>query len=348
VPQSWLARVCNPCRWAHENRQAIRRTATAPTSYRPTLPHPQSAVDESVRCVFINFLEPLESGLLTHLTRLTRLCTRRRVRLPNDPAALPSAGASLRVLELAHDGYGGHRAAVEALLPVAAGLEALDVGESSLTPAEAARLAAVLPRDIPRLHIATWGQRAWSALPITSLELRDMPADLALVAGASRLERLSLETISDADPTALAAALQALPRLQVLRLGGGLHRAFEPAPLPEGGPAAPLAAVPAGAGAGDAPPTAKAVGAFVAAVAGLPSLRELGLAGFHIGREAKAALLQAAPRLSALRLAVCGLGDRKVAALAAQLREAAGRGTLPLLEVDAWSPRCWLEPVVFD
>jgi hypothetical protein len=285
----------------------------------------------------------LERGLVTHLTRLTRLCARRELALSNDPDVLPSAGASLRVLELAYDGDERGQAAVEALLPVAAGLVALDIGESFLTPADAARLAAVLPRDIPRLHIATWDQSMWSVLPTTHLELEVLPADLTLLAGASRLERLSVKEIPVADPAALAAALQALPRLRSLDLGDDCHRAFTPAPpLPAGHPAAPVAAAPAGGGAGNAPPTAEAIGAFVAAVAGLPSLRELSLAGFRIGRRAKAALLQAAPRLSALRLVVRGLPTRPVdgkavAELAAQLRAAAGPGALSL-EVRAWHP----------
>jgi hypothetical protein len=47
-----------------------------------------------------------------------------------------------------------------------------------------------------------------------------------------------------------------------------------------------------------------------------------------VGGEAKAALLEAAPRLSALRLVACGLGAEEAAGLAAQLRAAAGRGAL--------------------
>jgi hypothetical protein len=270
--------------------------------------------------------------LLTHLTRLTRLCTRMDLVLPNDPAALPSAGGSLRVLELACDGDEEREASLEALLPVAAGLEALDVGRSYLDAADAVRLAAALPRDIARLRVRTDDARVWSALPLTHLELRDLPDDLALLAGASRLEWLSVWTVSGAEPAALAAALQALPRLRVLQLGSKYERAFEPT-ASSAHSAALAAAAPTGADAGDAP--AEAVDAFVAAVAGLPSLRELTLTGFHVGDEAKAALLEAVPRLSALRLSACGLSDEAVAALAAQLRAAVGCGPTSL-EVCAW------------
>jgi hypothetical protein len=277
---------------------------------------------------------PIEPGLLTHLTRLTRLCTRRDLQLPNDPAALPSAGASLRVLELASDLDDERGLCVEALLPVAAGLEALDIGEARLTAADAARLAAALPREIARLRIASTSRRdsacVWAALPLTHLELYSPPADLALLAGASRLELLSVSTVSGAEPAALAAALQALPRLRALQLGSEYLRAFEPPPTAHY--AAPVATAPAGTGAQDAaPPTAEAVDAFVAAVAGLPFLRELSLTGFHVGDEAKAALLKAAPRLSSLRLFAC-LSDEAAAGLAAQLRAAGGRCALSLEE----------------
>jgi hypothetical protein len=48
----------------------------------------------------------LTPGLLTHLTRLTRLCTpfyrdSAAIAVPNDADALPSTGGSLRALELA-------------------------------------------------------------------------------------------------------------------------------------------------------------------------------------------------------------------------------------------------------
>jgi hypothetical protein len=264
----------------------------------------------------------LERGLLTHLTRLTRFCTLPRVLLTNDPAVLPSAGASLRVLELACDGNEEDKASIAALLPVAPGLEALDVGASRLTAADAARLAAALPRDIARLRVATVHERVWAALPITILELQDLPADLALLAGASRLERLSVSTISGVEPAALVAALQALTRLRALHLGDYFwgRRAFEPRKRSRGNAAAPAAA----AAAAHAPPTADAVDAFVAAAAALPSMRELSLDGFYVGGKAKVALLQAAPRLSALRLSACGLRAAAAAALAAQLRAAAG------------------------
>jgi hypothetical protein len=267
----------------------------------------------------------LEPGLLTHLTRLTRLCTRPDLMLPNDPDALPSAGSSLRVLVLACDATSaGHepRPCIEALLPVAAGLDALDVAEWHLTPGDAARLAAALPRDIAQLRIKADDPSLWAALPLTGLTLEFLPADLALLAGPPRLWQLSVSIVEGVDPAALAAALQALPRLRALQLGDGWHRPFQPFAW--------------GADAGAAaPPTAEAVDAFVAAVAGLPSLRELSLEGFHIGRKAKAALLQAAPRLSALRLAVSGTTNEAAAALAAQMRAAAGRGALSLA-VRAW------------
>jgi hypothetical protein len=260
--------------------------------------------------------------LLTHLTRLTRLST--PVVLSDDPAVLPSAGASLRVLELVRDRLYDHDACIEALLPVAAGLKALDINNARFTAADAARLAAALPRDIARLRVGTSDERVWSALPVTVLELHSPPADLARLARASRLERLSVSTVSGAEPAALAAALQALPCLQALDIGDGRSFAFKLS-------AAPVAAAPAGAGARDAPPlAADAVDAFVAAVAGLPSLRELGLKGVYIGSKAKAALLQAAPRLSALRLSVCNLSDDAAAGLEAQLRAAAGRSPLSL------------------
>jgi hypothetical protein len=278
-------------------------------------------------------------GLLTHLTRLTRLCTRPDVLLANDPAALPTAGGSLRVLELAGDAAAGYypdprpRACVDALLPVAAGLEALDLGDSSLTGADVARLAAALPRDIARLRIKASDELAWSALPVTSLDLDHPPADLALLAAAApRLERLSLGRVAGVEPAALAAALEALPRLRALQLGNDWHRAFEPV-VP-----ARAAAPEAAAARAAPPPPAEAVDAFVAAVAGLPSLRELSLTAFDFGRKAQAALLEAAPRLSALRLAICGASAEEAAALAARLREAAGSGVLSL-EVRKWQRR---------
>jgi hypothetical protein len=282
----------------------------------------------------------MEAGMLTHLTRLTRLRTRRDLQLPNDPAALPSAGGSLRALELDSDAAGydsdlNPRACVEALLRVAPGLEALEINDSSLNPADAARLAAALPRDIARLRIKTNDARVWSALPVTHLELEGQPPeDLALLAAATRLERLSLSSLVGVEPAALAAALQAMPRLRELQLGNDWQRAFEPVPPLPAYMAAPVAAAPAGV----AVPTPEAVDAFVAAVAGLPSLQELSLTGFHISGEAKAALVEAAPRLSALRLLVCGLSADAASALAAQLRAAAGRGGLSL-EVRAWGPR---------
>jgi hypothetical protein len=264
----------------------------------------------------------LKPGLLTHLTRLTRFCTSRSdARLPNDPAALPSAGGSLRALELDCDYEesiaAGPRVILDALLPVAAGLESLDIADSRITPADAVRLAAALPRDMARLHIGTWSESsAWAALPMTtSLDIRRPPADLALLAGATRLERLTVGIVQGAAPDACAAALQALPRLRVLQLGTQYARAFRKGP-PSGGSAA---AAPSGAEASDA---------FVAAAARLPSLQYLGLSGFHVGYQAEAALLEAAPRLSALRLEACGLSAEAAAGLAAQLRAAAGRGPL--------------------
>jgi hypothetical protein len=267
--------------------------------------------------------------MLTHLTRLTRLCISSFesceddavIQVPNDPAALPSAGHSLRVLELARDyeweGHQHERGSIEALLPLAAGLESLVIRDSRLSPAAAARLAAALPRDMARLHIGPRrGSRAWAALPVTSLLLDRPPADLALLAGAARLERLIVESVSGTKPAALAAALQALPRLRVLQLGTIDCRAFNLGATSGGGAAAP----PDGA--------AKASDAFVAAAARLPSLQYLSLAGFYLGRRAKAALLEAAPRLSALRLWACGLSDEAAPRLSAQLRAAAGRGPL--------------------
>jgi hypothetical protein len=132
----------------------------------------------------------MSPGLLTHLTRLTRLCIRpyassehNAIRVPNDPAALPSAGGSLRVLELARD-YAGRssrdpRVCIEALLPCA-GLKSLRIGKSRMGVADAARLAAALPR----------------------------------------LERLVVDRVEGAPPAALAAALRALPRLTTLQLNG--------------------------------------------------------------------------------------------------------------------------------
>jgi hypothetical protein len=277
----------------------------------------------------------IQPGLLTHLTRLTRLCTRPDVVLTNDPAVLPTAGSSLRVLELAcdtadyaagNDFNHNPRACMEALLPVAAGLEALDICESRLTPADAVRLAAALPQGIARLRINTDVDRVWSALPITSLKLGFVPDDLTLLAGAPRLGQLSVSSLVGVEPVALAAALQAMPRLRMLQLGDGWRRAFEEWSLfpPDAGEAPP--------------PTADAIDAFVAAVASLPHLLELTLAGFHIGSKAKAALLEAASRLSALRLAVCGLSGEATAGLGAQLRAAAGNGSLSL-EVRAWVNR---------
>jgi hypothetical protein len=268
---------------------------------------------------------PLERGLLAHLTRLTRFCTLPRAVLPNDPDVLPRAGATLRVLELACDRDKGGKASIEALLPVAAGLEALDVGDSRLTAVDAARLAAALPRDIARLRVVTIHERVWSALPITSLELKHPPDDLALLAGASRLERLSMSTVSGVDPAALAAALQALPRLRALQLGDWGRRAFDPRGRSTGDAAAPAAAA-----AAHAPPTDDAVDAFVAAAAALPSMRDLCLNGFYVGGKAKAALLDAAPRLLSLSLSAYGLSAREAAALTAQLRAAAGRDALYL------------------
>jgi hypothetical protein len=281
--------------------------------------------------------------MLTHLTRLTRLCTKRDVRLPDDPDVLPTAGGSLKVLQLATDltGYNDFsdpQACVEALLPVAAaGLEALDIAYSCLTPTEAARLAAALPRDIALLHVG-WNKGAWAALPVTSLELYRPPAaDLALLAAASRLERLSLTTLSGVDLAALAAALQALPRLRVLQLGDAYK--YNRRPLFADGAAATAAAAPDdGSDAEEGvPPPVDACDAFVAAVvAGLPNLRELSLRGVYVAGEAEAALLQAAPRLSALVLWVCGLSADAAAGLAARLRAAAGRGALSL-DVREWT-----------
>jgi hypothetical protein len=258
----------------------------------------------------------LQPGLLTHLTRLTRLCICGQLRLPNDPAALPSAGGGLRVLELPRLSLCDPTwAPIEALLPVAAGLEALDINDLWLTPADAARLAAALPRGIARLHFAPrifrqpGADGAWAALPVTSLELERPPADLSLLAGASRLERLSVDMVSRASAAALVAALRALPRLRVLQLGMDFGHLF----------------------AGDQQARAPgAFDAFVAAAVGLRSLRELRVSGCPLGGNAKSALVEAAPRLSALRLAHCGLSDGEAAGLAARLRAAAGRNALSL------------------
>jgi hypothetical protein len=207
------------------------------------------------------------------------------------------------------------RAPILALLPVAAGLEWLKIGDSRLKPADVARLAAALPRDIGWLHIGpTWDDFGWAALPATSLVLPRAPADHTLLAGATRLERLTVRDISAAAPAALAAALQALPRLRTLELGTSYYRPF--CAPPTGGPAAPS---------GDIP---EASDAFVAAVARLPSLQYLELAGFCIGDEADAALMAAAPRLSWLHLEACGLSAEAAAGLEARLRAAAGRGPM--------------------
>jgi hypothetical protein len=158
-----------------------------------------------------------------------------------------------------------------------------------------------------RLHIRPMNEHAtaWAVLPVTSLDLLHLPADLAPLARASRLERLSVHSASGAVPAALAAALQALPRLRVLQLGNKRERAFS---------------------------RHKASDAFVAAAARLPSLQHLSLAGFSLGAKAKAALLAVAPRLSALRLEACGLSAEAAAGLAAQLRAAAGRGALSTVQ----------------
>jgi hypothetical protein len=262
----------------------------------------------------------IEPGLLTHLTRLTCLRIRGDVCLPNDPAALPSAGGSLRVLELARDFEDENRAdppaSLEALIPhIATGLEALDINDSCLTASDATRLAAALPRGMARLHIVPrWGldiQGAWAALPVTSLTLPRLPADLLpLLAGASRLERLSLRSVPGDAIAALVAVLRALPRLRVLELGERWSQLFT--------------------GDGGAPVAPEAVDAFVEAVAGLPSLRELRVSGCPLGGHATTALVEAAPRLSALRLAHCGLSDSEAAELAARLRAAAGCNALSL------------------
>jgi hypothetical protein len=327
------------------------RTYTSTNQRAPAAPSPLSQnypLRQPNRIRWEEF--PVEVGLLTHLTRLTRLCTGHDVRLPNDPGVLPTAGGSLRALEIASDKSGDFddpQACVEALLPVAAGLEALDVGASRLTPAQAARLAAALPRDIARLRIAIddpgewrrkkYGCGAWSGLPVNELELECPPADLALLARATRLERLSMRTLSGAEPAALAAELRALPRLRVLQLGDA-NKFDERRPLfADGAAAAAAAAAPNDSDAEEgAPPPAAASDAFVAAVAGLPFLRELSLRGIYVGDEAEAALLLAAPRLSALHLWVCGSSDNMVAGLAARLRAAAGRGALSL-KVRKWT-----------
>jgi hypothetical protein len=273
---------------------------------------------------------------LSHLTRLTRLCIPsdgiyrfNTVQILNEPDALPSAGGSLRALEVACDyevnthGPNDPLVCIEALLPVAAGLESLDLGDSWMSRADAARLAAALPRDMARLHMEPRSNRhvavatrhvAWALLPVSSLEVVCPPADLNVLAGASRLERLIMHNVAGTAPAAMAAALQALPRLRTLQLSARDGRVFD-APVTGGWEAPPGA-------------TAEPSDAFVAAVARLPSLQHLGLAGFHIGGEAKAALVEAAPRLSSLRLAACGLSAKAAARLAARLRAAAGRGPL--------------------
>jgi hypothetical protein len=304
-----------------------------PTPY-PAVPPGQDAVTERVEQVYGRSLT-LESGLLTHLTRLTRFSTSRHafdfadtfkaktIRLPNDPAALPSAGGSLRAIELEQDyegrNYEHPRVCLEALLPVATGLESLDIAHSCLFPADAARLAAALPQEMAWLHLVPAvpdprNDFGYAVLPVTSLGLSRLP-DLNLLAGRTRLERLTVRSVSDAAPAALAGALQALPRLRMLQLGNlmeAVARKYAPSThthTPSGTATEPW-------------------DAFVAAAARLPSLRYLSLAGFYVGPEAKAALLEAAPRLSALRLADCGLSVEAAAGLAAQLRAAAGRGPL--------------------
>jgi hypothetical protein len=301
-------------------------TPTHTHTHTHPAPPSQDSITESPHCAAYGKPLPLEPDLLTHLTRLTRLCISRfdasevnAIRVPNHPAALPSAGGSLRALELAHD-YAEldpqqARASLQALLPVAPGLESLVIGDSCLAPADAARLAAALPRDMAWLHINPRNDSAWPLLPVTSLELDRAPADLALrLAGASRLERLIVGSAHGVPPAALAAALQALPRLRALQLGTE-HTMFYAHP-----PAAPPGVA------------SESSAAFVAAVASLPSLQHLSLAGFSIGGEAKAALLEAAPRLSALRLAACGLSLEAARRLAAQLRAAAGRGALSTVQ----------------
>jgi hypothetical protein len=250
-----------------------------------------------------------------------------RVEVPNDPAALPSAGGSLRALDLARDyetctdGPNDRRVCLEALLPVAAGLESLVIHDSWISPAEAARLAAALPRDMARLRVKTRrNDIACAVLPVTSVEggsgVCPTPAGLARLAGASRLERLVLHDVTGAAPAAMAAVLRASPRLRTLQLGTEQQRAFDLGASSTGGSAMPSAA------------SAEASDAFVAAAARLPSLQHLSLTGFYVGGEANAALIAAAPRLSALRLVACGLSAEAAAGLAAQLRAAAGRGAL--------------------
>jgi hypothetical protein len=311
---------------------SLNRTAPPPPPYLPRSSRQDEVTVAGYGAGGIHNPRALEPGVITHLTRLTRLCTRPAVLLPNDPAALPSAGGSLRVLELYRDAAGHHYEpgpCIEALLPVAAGLEALGIDDCRLTPADAARLAAALPQDIPRLQIKTIDARVWSVLPVRTLELEHPPADLALLAAATRLEWLSVSSLVGADLAALAAALQALPRLQALQLGSRWQLPFEPDTFQTG--QMPTAAEDAAWRAAQRP--AEAVDAFVAAVAGLPALRELTLSGFHIRGEAEAALLEAAPRLSSLRLAACGMCADATAALAAQLRVANGALSL---EVGAW------------
>jgi hypothetical protein len=267
-------------------------------------------------------------GVLTHLTRLTRLCipscgifdTPNDIRVPNDPAALPSAGGSLRVLELGFDDGGNHwehpRVSIEALLPVAAGLESLHIDDSALCPADAARLAAALPRDIAWLHIGPRHESAWALLPVVQ------PAPLPPAGRPGPARRRDAAQAADRGKRCRRCACRrgggaagaALPAH--FELGNSYHRAFFP-----GAPSTGSQATPSG-------PAAEASDGFVAAVARLPSLRYLSLEGFRIGTKAKAALLEAAPRLSALRLVACGLTVGGAAAAAAQLRAAAGRGPL--------------------
>jgi hypothetical protein len=168
----------------------VQRATTAHPAV-PLSPPPQGYVTEDAWKHY-GCVAPLEPGMLTHLTRVTHLRLIRGVQLPNDPAALPSAGASLRVLEMLCDARdelpelsdeGSTRppeAPIEALLPVAPGLEVLDIHESCLTAADAARLAAALPRGMARLQIGTRDKRVSAALPMTNPEPRSLPADPAL------------------------------------------------------------------------------------------------------------------------------------------------------------------------
>jgi hypothetical protein len=84
-----------------------------PNQRQPHAPQPRRAAEQDNSQKYLDAPVFLESGLITHLTSLTRLCfpsspshdTRWHdtIRVPNDPDVLPSAGGSLRALVLPCD-----------------------------------------------------------------------------------------------------------------------------------------------------------------------------------------------------------------------------------------------------